>query len=193
MPGARLLQRGSSRACWCVGFSVAGAGASASRICSTLTGRALPQACTQAPFVSPLPQACRRLWILTPCAPLPPPLLCTRLHPLLQAGMDGGAAAAGAAGPALPDSAKGGMGPPLPEGSALHGAALIEGLMNWTTQVGRQACCAACCVSFLLLPACCRQQQVAAPQGVSCLQRPHAACLHFEQPGQRHSSCAAVS
>ncbi len=49
--------------------------------------------------------------------------------------MDGGAAAAGAAGPALPEAAKP-MGPPLPEGQ-LHGAALIEGLMNWTTQVGR--------------------------------------------------------
>lgn len=46
--------------------------------------------------------------------------------------MDGGAAA-GAAGPALPESAKA-LGPPLPEGQ-LHGAALIEGLMNWTTQV----------------------------------------------------------
>lgn len=47
--------------------------------------------------------------------------------------MDGGAAAPGAAGPALPESAKP-LGPPLPEGQ-LHGAALIEGLMNWTTQV----------------------------------------------------------
>jgi hypothetical protein len=52
----------------------------------------------------------------------------------MQSGMDGGAAAAGAAGPALPEAAKP-LGPPLPEGQ-LHGAALIEGLMNWTTQVG---------------------------------------------------------
>lgn len=47
--------------------------------------------------------------------------------------MDGGAAGPGAAGPALPEAAKA-LGPPLPEGQ-LHMASLIEGLMNWTTQV----------------------------------------------------------
>lgn len=60
-------------------------------------------------------------------------LLPSLLTPLPQAGMDGGAAGAGAAGPALPESAKP-LGPPLPEGQ-LHMASLIEGLMNWTTQV----------------------------------------------------------
>jgi hypothetical protein len=75
------------------------------------------------------------------------------LYTLLQAGMDGSGAPAGAAGPALADSAKGAMGPPLPEGSALHGAALIEGLMNWTTQVSRQMGVGQCAAVFGVFPA----------------------------------------